>query len=468
MVCPKSNHIEEMDNASTPQNEYEETLNSIRAGLQEIPTLAMMVVYVMKKILPLGAKLVMEELCRRAQLPEIWPRCPHCGRTLHSKGFKPRQIQTLVGLLKWERRVGRCPNKCQDKQIAPLDKRLDIKPHQKTGNEIKKLSCLLVIFVPFDSVRLLLQQVLGLELSTDSIWRWAQEAGKRIGRQQEAERQAQAAGKAPETEHLAAHLADAPLAIGADGVMVPLRPQPGSPAGKTIWREIKVGILTRLTERLNRKGESVPQLEQRRVVAVMGTVDEFMPALQVEANRQGMTQAKQVVWLSDGGKGFWRIFETWLSSLSNVTGILDFYHAAQNLSNAAKAWLDGRTAKCREWFCEMRHKLRHGEESIVMDELNKAQNSKQLSDEAKKTLGNTYNYLKRHEKHITYQNFKDASLPIGSGLVESACKWLVQQRFKGVGMRWSEEGLNALLNLRVAWVNQCFDDFFPLMEPSPN
>jgi hypothetical protein len=36
-------------------------------------------------------------------------------------------------------------------------------------------------------------------------------------------------------------------------------------------------------------------------------------------------------------------------------------------------------------------------------------------------------------------------------MVESACTWLIQQRFKGVGMRWSEDGFNHLLHLRLAW-----------------
>lgn len=43
---------------------------------------------------------------------------------------------------------------------------------------------------------------------------------------------------------------------------------------------------------------------------------------------------------------------------------------------------------------------------------------------------------------------------------ESACKWLIQQRFKGTGMRWSEPGFNHLLHLRLAWVNQRFDLLF--------
>ena len=48
---------------------------------------------------------------------------------------------------------------------------------------------------------------------------------------------------------------------------------------------------------------------------------------------------------------------------------------------------------------------------------------------------------------MDYERFKELGLPIGSGLVESACKWLIQQRFNGVGMRWSEEGFNHLLHV---------------------
>ncbi|PZU96830.1 MAG: hypothetical protein DCF32_21385 [Leptolyngbya sp.] len=39
------------------------------------------------------------ELEHRAQAPQTWPTCPHCGRRLHSKGFQRRQMQTLVGAI---------------------------------------------------------------------------------------------------------------------------------------------------------------------------------------------------------------------------------------------------------------------------------------------------------------------------------------------------------------------------------
>ena len=62
---------------------------------------------------------------------------------------------------------------------------------------------------------------------------------------------------------------------------------------------------------------------------------------------------------------------------------------------------------------------------------------------------------------------KELWVPLGSGMVESACTWLIQQRFKGVGMRWSEDDFTHLLHLRLAWVNGRFDALFVLAQ-SPN
>ena len=86
--------------------------------------------------------------------------------------------------------------------------------------------------------------------------------------------------------------------------------------------------------------------------------------------------------------------------------------------------------------------------------------SKNTDELTKPILRQVRDYLKTHINHIQYRQFKKQGLPIGSGMVESACKWLIQQRFKGTGMRWSEDGFNHLLHLRLAWVNRRFDALF--------
>ena len=113
--------------------------------------------------------------------------------------------------------------------------------------------------------------------------------------------------------------------------------------------------------------------------------------------------------------------------------------------------------------------------SLMLDQ--RAIEFSQFSKSVLNTLTNVHDYLQTHRKHIKYKRFKELGLPLGSGMVESACKWLIQQRFKGVGMRWSEDGFNHLLHLRLAWVNarrrrtfgDRFDDLFLVsMNPSPN
>jgi hypothetical protein len=128
---------------------------------------------------------------------------------------------------------------------------------------------------------------------------------------------------------------------------------------------------------------------------------------------------------------------------------------------------NGRTTPARTWFDTMRHGLRHGESNRVLDELARTLQLEDLPASARATLQQVYNYLHTHREHIDYKKFKELGLPLGSGLVESACKWLIQQRFKGVGMRWGEDGFNHLLHLRLAWVNGRFDALFA-PEPSPS
>ena len=182
--------------------------------------------------------------------------------------------------------------------------------------------------------------------------------------------------------------------------------------------------------------------------------------LWLEAQRQGLSQAPAVVWLSDGGSGFWGLYHTYFAP--HAQGILDFYHAAQNLWLGAKAAFDGRSAKAKLWFALNRRRLRQGQSDLVFDDIEAALALDDLPPAAQQTLTNLFLYLDQHRDHIDYAHFETLGLPLGSGMVESACKWLIQQRFKGVGMRWSEDGFNHLLFLRLAWVNGRFEHLFSL------
>jgi hypothetical protein len=205
-------------------------------------------------------------------------------------------------------------------------------------------------------------------------------------------------------------------------------------------------------------------LKQRRVVAVLGDIEALKPRLWLEALRQGIEHASRVVWLSDGGAGFWRVFRELFGSFA--TGILDFYHAAQNLWKAVKVWKDGRSRRARAWWQWARRRMRYGTVDDVLVELYVERAKEHLRPTVRQALENLCTYLETHREHIDYARFRQEELPIGSGFLESACKWLIQQRFKGVGMRWSESGFNHLLHLRLAWANERFECLFARASPN--
>jgi len=413
----------------------------------------------------LAVRLVEETLAQRAQIKTEWELCAKCGKRLQSKGFKPRQINSIIGDIKWERRLGRCSNKCVIGQVAPFDTELGLASNQKSDSGLQQVACLVAIFVPFETAAMLLKQLTGTDVSGQAIWEWVQSVGQRMMKSLEVELEALAIGKLPETETISAELAVQTLLMGADGVMVPFRPQTKTAEGKTKWREVKVAIFARLGKVRTRTGKLIPRLHRHRVVAVLGDIDDLSERMWLESLKQGIKEAPQVVWLSDGARGLWRLFDERFQPYA--TGVLDFYHAAQNVWSGLKVWLDGRTISCQDWFTNARHRLRHGQSDDVLVDIKAASALPGLSESAQQSLTKLYNYLDKHRNHIQYDKLKEMGFPIGSGLVESTCKWLIQQRFKGVGMRWSEDGFNHLLHLRVAWVNGRFDSFFPASTPSP-
>ncbi|NET74003.1 MAG: ISKra4 family transposase [Sphaerospermopsis sp. SIO1G2] len=406
----------------------------------------------------LARNLVEEILHKKGQLPQEWPTCPDCGRKVESKGRKSRQLETRLGVIQWKRSVGRCPNRCKIGQKAPLDTKLGLAPNQKTERYLQQISVLLAVFVPFETASMLLAQLLGIQVSPTSIWNWVQQYGKVCMEQLEAELAQLMRGELPEPEKVDTELQNLLLLIGADGVMVPFRPHNRSSKGRTQWREVKIGILARLQQYRTRSGSLATRLKHHRVVAVLGNIDDLGLRLRLEAYKQAIWLAPKVVWISDGAKGFWRLYHDYFQDYA--IGILDFYHASQNLWQALKVWLDGRTLGARLFYRLSRSRLRLGRADVVLADIQNALQLNGLPANAKHSLTKVYNYLYTHRDHIDYDLFKQSGCPIGSGFVESTCKWLIQQRFKGVGMRWSEDGFNHLLHLRLAWVNNRFDDLF--------
>ena len=171
-----------------------------------------------------------------------------------------------------------------------------IRPYQQTSSELIRLGCLVAVFLPFEMAAWMLQQLCGIAVSKDTIWNWVQAVGKQAIEQLKIQLHQLEDGQLPPSASLDATFAAMPLVIAVDGVTVPFRPQPKTPKGKIVWRVVLVALLARLGQYQKRTGEMVTRLHQRRLVAVLGDIDALQPRLRLEALRQGMSTALQIVW----------------------------------------------------------------------------------------------------------------------------------------------------------------------------
>lgn len=129
--------------------------------------------------------------------------------------------------------------------------------------------------------------------------------------------------------------------------------------------------------------------------------------------------------------------------------IVDFFHAAQRLTTLGEA-LFGAGQAASAWAARMRKLLKKPNGPFrVLHAAAAMRTRRPMSAAARQRFQTAYNYLRTRTRHLQYAEFRRQGLPIGSGVTEAACKTVFTQRLKLSGMRWSREGAQVILNLRV-------------------
>ena len=112
--------------------------------------------------------------------------------------------------------------------------------------------------------------------------------------------------------------------------------------------------------------------------------------------------------------------------------------------------------------------LRQGSVATVIKELKELHGSGRYGQQQCYDLQREINYFSANRQRMDYALYRSCGLPIGSGVVESACKNVVAKRMKQSGMTWSLDGAKGMLQLRASVMSRRFwDDFESLLPSSP-
>ena len=86
--------------------------------------------------------------------------------------------------------------------------------------------------------------------------------------------------------------------------------------------------------------------------------------------------------------------------------------------------------------------------------------SKSLNKRKKELLRKVITYLKNGKAHMQYDIYLAKGYPIGSGVIEGACKNLVKDRMEQCGMSWTTAGAEAVLGMRSIQINKMTTDYW--------
>jgi hypothetical protein len=178
-----------------------------------------------------------------------------------------------------------------------------------------------------------------------------------------------------------------------------------------------------------------------------------------------------IVMSSDGDHHQWEILEQIALRLpatftGNVFFLLDFYHAAERLGNAAGIVYptdpSKRTVTASGWAEELKH-VEDGA-GVVLKKLRYHRDQLQTEDD-NKSMQDIINYFaaNRSAGRMDYAQNVGAHRPIGTGVTEAACKTVVNTRLKRSGMRFDHHGGQTILSLRTAHLSERFKTLMKIM-----
>jgi hypothetical protein len=213
------------------------------------------------------------------------------------------------------------------------------------------------------------------------------------------------------------------------------------------WRDVKVAVFAR-----REPGEpaavadwadrSLPAPSFRSVVAAIEEAGEFSGRVRREADRLGATTAGDATVLGDGAEWVWNLAD---EVLPQAEGVLDVFHAAEHIGDAARAIWPAPEAAAPRREAGVAALLAEGKPGVerwiggLFAELPGGCDGEPLRELAA--------YLAGHPTRLNYAGRLARGRSIGSGMVEGAIKQLVNRRMKRTGARWRVEHVGPLVEL---------------------
>jgi hypothetical protein len=300
----------------------------------------------------------------------------------------------------------------------------------------------------FDNAARALNLDWGTSLDGKQVQRWGEALGRTLVDRRQKELASFKKGVCPAAKANEHEL----LVIGMDGGRVQTREKSLETGSR--WKEDKVLTITNC---LKGDGDEKPPVKLLTTyVATMGDAATLGPLARMEAERRGIRNAVEVIGIHDGGN--W-IDPLWQERFGCHPRILDYYHAAEHLHEAARCACPAGGKDAAALAQTLVTLLWQGKSDALLAELGALSARAGEPTEAdspghpRKVLWQNVGYFRKHKDQMNYPAYRARGWPIGSGITESGVK-LFGKRVKGTEQFWNVPGAESILALRSKWLSE--------------
>lgn len=353
--------------------------------------------------------------------------CPRCGRLVPVKARnRVRVVQTVAGPLRVVRNYHHCPH-CKA-GFYPRDAELKLPENGDVSDAMERRILDFGVNDTFEAAAERWSIHYPFAISSNLVRRVVDRVGERQDRAS-SELALQCAYR-PQTE-----APPTSLVIATDGGMLPTREG---------WKESKVAVIARGEDFRHEKQRG--RIEWARYVAEFNQ-DLFRIGLRAALEAEQADDVMNIVWLGDGARENWKLAE---ELCPFATQILDHPHAVQNGMVCGKALLGETSDALPSWEQRIRELLDGDSPDALVRELMDCLPYTSADDELA-ALDTLVRYYRENAVRMKYRTFRAMGLPIGSGMVESAHRHVLQVRMKRAGQRWCPKRARRMSRLRAAY-----------------
>ena len=409
--------------------------------------------------------------------------------------WRGRAVETVFGTVEVERERFHHTGK---KGLAPLDAALNLAP-QRASLELRRHVARLAAKMSFDDVVDELKETTGAQLAKRQVEELAAAAAEDF----DAFYQARHEGAAAQPEVAVPSETDGDdslLIVTADGKGIPMRTESlrastrkaaeksapklqkrrtkGEKAHKK--RMAQVAAVYTIAPHVRRPKDIVaglkpadgtptalrPKPQDKRVWASVSTPAEgVLDELFEDALARHAARARRWVALVDGN-------ETQLGTILalaehhqvEITVVVDVIHVLEYLWKAGTAFKAEGSQALEEWVNERFLLVLEGQAKRVAAGLRRAASRARLTAKARTPVDVTANYLTKYSEFLRYNEYLADGLPIATGVIEGACRYLVKDRMEKTGARWQLAGAEAVLRLRSLRASGDFEEYWRFHE----